>query len=141
MATEQEDCIEVQGRTHERPAGGDLKAALARAVVAIHRRHLGRGPTKVQAFFRQNVVVVVLTEVMTTPEHTLVAAGRTELVADVRRQLQVTMHDDLVLAVETLTGCRVSALMGDIDVAADTSAEVFVLDRPIEPAQPADRAG
>ena len=141
MATDQGDCIEAESQAHERSAGGDLRAALTRAVVAVHRRHLGRGPTKAQAFFRQNVVVVVLTEVLTTPEHTLVAAGRAELVAEVRRQLQAAMHDELVLAVECLTGCGVSGRMSDIDVASDTAAEVFVVDRPIEPERPTDVAG
>jgi uncharacterized protein YbcI len=133
MATDQSERMALNRRPHGRPAGGELNAAITRAIVAIHRRHLGRGPTKAQAFFRHNVVVVVLSDVMTTPERNLVGAGRAELVRDVRHRLQATMRDDVVAAVEELTGCVVTALMSDVDIASDTAAEVLVLDRPVHP--------
>jgi uncharacterized protein YbcI len=137
MATDQDDRMAIDGREHARPAGGELNAAITRAVVAIHRRQVGRGPTKAHAFFRNDVVVVVLSNVMTTPERRLVADGRGELVAEMRHQLQATMHDALVAAVERLTGCGVTALMSDIHVGSDTAVEVFVLDRPVHAEEPA----
>ncbi|MEA2316815.1 MAG: hypothetical protein QOD44_1004 [Solirubrobacteraceae bacterium] len=138
MATGQDDRIVADGRAEDRSTGGELNAAVTRAIVAIHRRHVGRGPTRAQAFFRQNMLVSVLSEVMTQPERKLVESGRTALVADLRRELQATMHDDLVSAVEELTGCGVVALLSDVHIASDTAAQVFVLDRTIHPEAVAD---
>jgi uncharacterized protein YbcI len=121
--------------------GGQLNAALARAVVQIHRRYIGRGPTKAQAFFRGNVVVVVLREVMTKAEQSLAQRGEAQAVLDTRRRFQEAMHADLQEAVERLTGRRVIAFMSDNSVEPDMAAEVFVLDRPIDDGRRFGQAG
>ena len=36
------------------PRGGRLNQEIANAVVRIHKRFLGHGPSKAQAFFRHN---------------------------------------------------------------------------------------
>jgi uncharacterized protein YbcI len=123
------------GATHDepadRPVAGDLNAALARAVVRIHRSYAGRGPTKAQAFFRHNVLVVLLEDVMTTVERSLVASGQHATVLGVRQQLHEAMRADLEAAVEGLTGRRVTAFLSDLHLDPDLAAEVFVLDGPV----------
>jgi uncharacterized protein YbcI len=119
--------------TTDRVAGGELNASVSRAVVQIHRAHVGRGPTKAQAFYRHDVIVVVLEDVLTTAERTLTAHGRADVALAGRRALEAAMHDELVAAVEGLTGARVRALMHDTHVAPDVSSAVFVLDRPVDP--------
>jgi uncharacterized protein YbcI len=111
--------------------GGELNAAIARAVVRIHRDYVGRGPTKAQAFFRGNVVVVVLQDVMTTAEKTLVADGQSEAVLKLRHSFQIAMRGELSDAVERLTGCKVDAFMNDNHIDPDIAAQVYVLDRPV----------
>lgn len=118
--------------SHAAPLAGELTAALSRAVVQIHRMHTGRGPSKVQAFFRHDVLVVMLEDVATTAERTLLLHGRRDAIAAGRRELYATMREALVAAVERETGCRVTAVMGDTDCDADVVAHVFVLDRPVE---------
>jgi len=115
----------------EQLSGGRLNAALADAVVQIHNRYLGRGPSKGQAFFRENVVVVVMEETLTKAERSLVESDRGDRVLGMRREFQRTMEDDLVEAVEGLTGCSVVAFMSDNHVDPDVAAELFVLDRPV----------
>jgi uncharacterized protein YbcI len=109
--------------------GGQLNAALSRAIVQLHNQHLGRGPTKGHAFYRGSVVVVILEDTLTKAERSLIAAGKTDTVRDVRRHLLETMRPDLVAAVERLTGCRVVCLLADNETEPDVAAEVFVLDR------------
>ena len=92
---------------HHHKAGGPLNAAIARAVVHIHHDRIGRGPTKAQAFYRNEVVVVILQDAMTTSERTLVAAGKGEAVLATRRALEEVIRPDLISAVEQLTGCKV----------------------------------
>jgi uncharacterized protein YbcI len=116
----------------DKPIGGELNAGIARAVVRIHRDSVGRGPTKAQAFFRGNIVVVVLEQVLAKEERTLVSSGHEDAVMALRHELLVTMKPDLMAAVETLTNCRVVAMMGDTNLKADMAGHIFVLDEPIE---------
>jgi uncharacterized protein YbcI len=111
--------------------GGELNAAIARSAVRVQSRFVGRGPTKAQAFFRHNFVVVVMQDAMTTSEHSLAAAGKREAALQLRKQLQQTMRAQLVAEVERLTGCRVLAFMSDSHLDPDLAAELFVLDRSI----------
>ena len=111
--------------------GGQLNAAIARAVVRIHRDYVGRGPTKAQAFFRGNVVVVIMQDVMTRAEQSLVADRQGDAVLEMRHRFQTAMRDELCAAVERLTACRVDAFMNDNHIDPDVAAEVFVLDRPV----------
>jgi uncharacterized protein YbcI len=125
-----------------RPRRGPLNQAIANAVVRGHSRYVGRGPTKAQAFFRENVVVVLLQDTLTKGERSLIAGGKQESVLHTRRQYQEMMRADLVDAVQELTGCRVEALLSGNHIDPDLSAEVFVLDRPVpfEQPPPADGA-
>jgi uncharacterized protein YbcI len=116
---------------HGRLTGGELNAGVARAVVRFYREHTGRGPTRAQAFYRGNVVVVIMHDALTKAEADLVAQGKGETVLEFRRAFQDTMREELVAIVEGLTGCRVQAFMSTNHVAPDMAAEIFVLDRPV----------
>jgi uncharacterized protein YbcI len=109
----------------------DLNRALANAVVRCYRRCAGRGPPKAWAFYRGDVVVVMLQGVLTAVERTLVADGRQDAVRRLRAAMRETMLAELADAVEALTGCRVRAALGSDDVDNDVAAEVFMLERPV----------
>jgi uncharacterized protein YbcI len=121
----------------ERLVGGELNAAIARIVVRYHAEHLGRGPTKAHAFYRDHHVVVVLEGVMTRAERTLVDASRADAVLHTREAFQGAMGAYLRSSIERLTGCKVRAFMSANHLDPDLAAEVFILDQPIpgEPAQ------
>jgi uncharacterized protein YbcI len=123
---------------HARPAapgigsgidGGELNAAVARAVVGIYREIAGRGPTRARAFFRDSVVVVVLESVMTKAEISLAGTGQRDTVEHLREALPRAMRPALIAAVQSLTGAEVRAHISGSDVQADIASEVFVLDR------------
>jgi uncharacterized protein YbcI len=101
---------------------------------------VGRGPAKSHAFFRGNIVVVLLEEVLVTGEHTLLAGGHDDSVIRLRQQRLQTMRLDLIAAVERLTDRHVTALMGDTNLRPDIASHVVVLDRPIQ-TQPAGATG
>jgi uncharacterized protein YbcI len=69
---------------------------------------------------------------MTRGERSLAEDGRQETILDLRRQFRLTMRADLVRAVEELTGRRVVGFMSDSIVSPDLTAELFVLDHPLE---------
>ena len=140
-SADQETLVRINGSRHHAPAptgdrserlvGGQLNAAIARTVVRYHAEQLGRGPTKARAFHRDNVIVVVLEDVMTQAEHSLVDGGRADAVLHTRRAFQDIMRAYLRSTVERMTGCKVRAFMSANTVDPDMAAELFVLDRPV----------
>jgi len=120
----------------EGTSGGSINQAIARAVAQGHSRVIGRGPTRVTAFYRHNIVVVVLEDPLTVSERSLVAAGRMDAVTEMRRQLQATMRAAVEEDVERLTRRAVLAFLSANHVDPDLAVEVFVLDGPV----PADGA-
>jgi uncharacterized protein YbcI len=120
--------IDAMGMPQPRSTGGQLNAAISNAVLHVHSRYVGRGPSGAQVFFRHNVVVVVLHDVMTRAERSLVSSGQAQAAMDLRRQCHQTMRDDLVAAVEGLTGRGVVAFMSDSHLEPDVASQLFILD-------------
>jgi uncharacterized protein YbcI len=117
--------------TRKRLVGGELNCAIVNAVVSVHSRRLGRGPTGANAFYRDNVVVVLMRDGLTHAERSLVEIGNDETVKRVREDCRDAIRDELVDAVEGLTGRHVLAFLSDQSVTPDVSTEVFVLDAPV----------
>jgi uncharacterized protein YbcI len=108
--------------------GGELNAALARAIVSFYHDKIGRGPAQSRAFYRDDVAVVMLEDALTQPERTLKAGGRDDVVLHLRAALQETMRAEMVAIVERLTGRTVRAFMSSNHLDPDLMMEIFVLD-------------
>jgi uncharacterized protein YbcI len=121
----------VEANADGRLVGGELNAAVARMVVRYHNQQLGRGPTRARAFYRDNVMIVMLEDAMTKAERSLAASGKADVVHQLREAFQQSMRADLVATVEELTGCKVEAFMSANHLDPDCAAEIFVLDRPV----------
>jgi uncharacterized protein YbcI len=113
------------------PRGGELNAAVARAVVRHRAEQVGCGPNKSKAFYNGNVIVVVLEDVMTRAERSLVAAGRADAVLFGRQALEDEFRLHLSSIIERLTGRTVLAFMSASNFDPDLVADLFVLDGPI----------
>jgi uncharacterized protein YbcI len=83
------------------------------------------------------VVVCLLENGATRGEQNIAAAGRPDVVRLGRDILQRAMEDELVAAVEGLTGCKVRTFLSGSSTPGDSAVEVFVL----EPDHRADDAG
>jgi uncharacterized protein YbcI len=122
------------------PAGGELNAALARQIVQVHRRYVGRGPSRARAFYRDNVVVVILSDVMTRAEQTLAACGRRDAVLAGRDNIVSAIRPQLEQTIESLTGCHVEDVLSDMSPETDMASLVVVLDRPVPSGDPLEGA-
>ena len=107
---------------------GSMAAQITKAVVGVFRDYTGRGPTKARTFLNENLVHVLLEDTMTTAERALAEGGEEEFVLDIRRKFQTTMRNDLVAAVEDLSGRKVLAFMSDNTTEPDMALESFVLE-------------
>ena len=118
--------------TADAGTAGELNAEIARSIVRIYRAVRGRGPSKARAWFRGDVVVVVLEGICTPTERSLVAGGRSAEAARLHRDLHGVMEDPLRDAVAGLTGAGVRVVLGDSAHDPDVAVEVFMLDRTID---------
>jgi uncharacterized protein YbcI len=109
-------------------SGGELNAAITSAIVGIHHRYLGRGPTSASTFHHENVVVTIMHGVLTLAEETLAQGAGEKSVASMRQAFQGLMEDEFTKAVERLTGRRVLDFVSGTNVCAGVACEVFVLD-------------
>ena len=115
----------------EPPAGGRINRMIANAVVRAYHARIGRGPRRAQAFYSDNVVVVLLDDPFTVAERSLLADGRAAAVRQLRQELELGMRDDFADAVAAATGCNIEAVLSDIHTDPDISVVVLVLDRPV----------
>jgi uncharacterized protein YbcI len=107
---------------------GQLAAAISNAMVGIHSKHYGKGPTKAKTYVVDNMVVTVMQDVFTTVERTLIDNDKGELVREVRTAFQYTLREEFKAAIARATGRRTTAFFSQIDCEADSAVEVFVLE-------------
>jgi len=109
-------------------SGTPLTAAVSDAVSRVLRQTTGRGPTRASTSLRDNVLVVVLEDGLTTAEHTLIGDGKGDEVLDIRESFQETLGPALIGVVERLSGRRVIAFMSANHLDPDIAMETFVLE-------------
>ena len=107
---------------------GQLAAAISNAIVGIHSKHYGKGPTKAKTYLIDDMIVCVMQDVFTTVERTLIDAGKGELVREVRTTFQYSLRDDFMDAVSDIVGRRARSFMSQVDCQADMAVEFFLLE-------------
>ena len=106
---------------------GSLSSAISNAVVGLLRDYTGRGPTHARTTIGPDTVVVTLRNSLTKAERTLASHGQEVEVLAMRRAFQNTMREDLVEAVERITGRTVEAFLSDNLYEPDVAVEIFLL--------------
>ena len=106
----------------------NLNRDLARAMVALFKEYVGRGPTHARAYVDENLISIVLQDTMIKAEKTLADEGEEDLVRGVRRVFQGKFREDAVEIVEKLSGRKVRAFLSDHAIEADVAIEAFVLE-------------
>jgi uncharacterized protein YbcI len=107
---------------------GQLAMAISNAVVGELASTTGRGPTQAKTTLGDNAVFVVLQDTLTRGERTLVGAGESEAVLDLRRRWQRVMRDSCSKKIEELMGRKVVGFMSDNHIDPDIAVEVFILE-------------
>lgn len=104
-----------------------VNSRIADHVVTVTREYTGRGPTRARTFINDDLVTVVLVDILTKGEQSLVRNGRIAEVMHMRQAFQDTMKTELVSGVERILGRRVIAFMSATHVEPDLAIESFVL--------------
>lgn len=106
---------------------GSMSAAISNAVVHLLHEYTGRGPTGARTTIGPDSIVVTLRDSLTKAERTLACSGQALEVLAMRRAFQDTMREDLINAVQTLTGRSVEAFLSDNLHDPDVAVEVFLM--------------
>jgi uncharacterized protein YbcI len=97
-------------------------------MVALHRKHFGRGPGAAKSLYVDDVVVCILSDVYTQVERTLIQAGQVERVRETRLLHQRAMRAEFVRPIEAITGRGVVAFVSAVHFDPDLAIETFILE-------------
>ena len=106
---------------------GQMLLEISNAVVHLHKKYFGKGPTKARTYYDGDVITCVVSDVYTRAEQTLLARGRSATVLNQRHELQLAIRDEFVAAVEQITGREVIGFFSGNQSDPDLGVEVFVL--------------
>lgn len=101
---------------------------ISRAVVALHKKHLGRGPDRAKSYLHDDCVLVLLYEGHTRSEQTLLSGGEKKSVAQQRVRSSDAIHRELIEVIESETGRKVIGYMSSSQQDPSLLSHVFVLD-------------
>ncbi|MGH2742013.1 MAG: Na-translocating system protein MpsC family protein [Thermoleophilaceae bacterium] len=106
---------------------GEQLAAVSNAIVGIFSECYGRGATKAKTYEFDNYMFVVLEDILTTVERTLVERGEEDLVRSVRLTFQETLSDRIKSEIVAIVGREVVAYHSQVTFHPDRGFEIFVL--------------
>ena len=90
---------------------GSHGLAISNLVVRLVSEYTGRGPTKARTHFNDNLITVVVQNLLTKGERSLVRDGKADLVLEMRRAYQFTMREDFTSGIEEISGRKVIAFL------------------------------
>jgi uncharacterized protein YbcI len=106
---------------------GPKLAAISTLTVRLFGQYTGRGPSKARSFTDNDTVIVVLQDMLTTGELTLVGNDRAELVLTTRKIFQDVMSAELVAGVERILQRSVIAFLSANHIDPDIAIGAFFL--------------
>jgi uncharacterized protein YbcI len=108
-------------------SGGAARAAISNAVVRLMNDLYGKGAARTRTFIAEEHVFCALEGVLTTVERTLVEAGETDLVRELRVRFGELVRPVIAAEVERLLGRQVTAMQSQLVFDPDTLFLIFVL--------------
>ena len=113
----------------ERSSDNHAAEQISNAIVAWFKERAGRGPTQTKTYLDDDHVLVLLRNVQTTVERTLVDHGQGELVNQLRRTIRGIYLQELCALVASKVERPVATMLSDHDPETNASALVFLLER------------
>ena len=111
------------------PLGDDVLESVTEAMVALHERYHGRRPATARTqMMGDDLLAVLLGDVYTDIEKTMIELQRATTVHATRSAFQQAMESRFIGVVERLTGRRVATFMSTHSVGPDLEFELFVLE-------------
>jgi uncharacterized protein YbcI len=120
----------MSGPQFDPATSGPHGLAISNLIVRLLSEYTGRGPTRARTHFNDNLITVVVQDLLTKGERSLIRDGKAALVLETRKAYQETMREDLTEGVEDITGRRVFAFLSANHLDPDVAVETFMLSPP-----------
>jgi len=101
---------------------------ISNGIVQLMSGFYGRGPDKAKTFVVDNYVFVVLEDLLTRAETTMVENGRADLVSEMRLAFQTDMATEFKSVVEQALGRKVLTYQSQVVFDPPMGFEMFVLE-------------
>ncbi len=118
----------MEGASHV--ASSEARRRISRGIVGIYKAQFGRGPNTARTYINDDVVTIVLHDILTHVERTLVGRGQADVVSRMRDGFQNAICEEATRLIEAETGRRVKVFMSAHSIEADYAIECFVLEPP-----------
>src|ERR1700761_9822197 len=121
---------EQRGATNEdeMQQGGGVLSQISTEMVQAMKQHYGKGPVSAKSYLVDDLLFVVMRDMITQAERTMLDAGRTDTVRDFRQQFENEVAETLTRLVERVTGRRVVNYQSQVLFDPDITVEIFVFD-------------
>jgi uncharacterized protein YbcI len=110
------------------PRRGEMSAEISTGAVQLVNEYTGRGPTKAHTILNRDSVLIVLRDLLTKGERSLVAAAKADEVLRSRHAYQQVMRRDLSELVERTVERKVIAFISANHIDPDVAIEFFLLE-------------
>jgi uncharacterized protein YbcI len=107
---------------------GAVRAEITREIIELYSRRLGRGPARGRTHADGDTVVCMLRGTLLPFEQDLLAAGKGDLIWEVRVHFRRAIRTELIEIVERHSGRKVECMLSDFDPERALTALVFVLE-------------
>jgi uncharacterized protein YbcI len=105
----------------------DQGRLIADEIARLHREFHGRGAANARVILGDHELVVLLEDIYTPGERTLINDGQFKAVKESRQAFQMAMRERFSDAVELVTGRHVTAFMSQVHHDPDLAVEIFIL--------------
>ena len=105
---------------------GSLLSQISTEMVQAMKQHYGKGPVSAKSYLVDDLLFVVMRDMVTQAERTMLDAGRGDTVRDFRQQFENEVAEVLTGIVERLTGRRVVNYQSQVLFDPDLTVEIFV---------------
>ena len=102
-----------------RSTDGPAAMAICNAITGALKQSCGKGPTQVKAYSTHDHVAVVVQDMLTTLERTLVQDGHEQLVSEARQVLIDRVAKECRATIEQATGRRVVGWQTEVNPSGD----------------------
>jgi uncharacterized protein YbcI len=102
---------------------------ISREIVALQKKHFGRGPVSVRTYVLDDAILVLLHGGSATFERTLADGGGAELVAPLRAAVNDIVRPEYTAAIERAVGRKVIGFTSGSQQATGLESLVFVLEK------------
>jgi uncharacterized protein YbcI len=106
---------------------GPATVTICNAITGALKQSCGKGPTKVQAYNTHDDLAVVVQDMLTTLERTLVHEGHQQLVREARQVLIERVAKECRSTIEQATGRRVVGWQTEVNPSADRALTLVQL--------------